>query len=142
MKYSALDIVHYIITYSCEMNMRITNLRLQKLLYFIQQEYLKDYGKPLFFDDICAWKYGPVVPNVYYIYSGYGRLPILNKYESNLPNEIKKYIEKIVDKLKSKDSWDLVNDTHKVNGAWDKIYKNGEGDRRCIPIDLILGDVK
>ena len=43
---------------------------------------------------------------------------------------------------KSKDSWDLVNDTHKVNGAWDKIYKNGEGDRRCIPIDLILGDVK
>jgi hypothetical protein len=35
-----------------------------------------------------------------------------------------------------------VNDTHKVNGAWDKIYKNGEGDRRCIPIDLILGDVK
>ena len=99
MKYSALDIVHYIITYSCEMNMRITNLRLQKLLYFIQQEYLKDYGKPLFFDDICAWKYGPVVPNVYYIYSGYGGLPILNKYESNLPNEIKKYIEKIVDKL-------------------------------------------
>ena len=66
----------------------------------------------------------------------------MNKYESNLPNEIKKYIEKIVDKLKNKDSWDLVNDTHKVNGAWDKIYKNGEGDRRCIPIDLILGDVK
>ena len=33
MKYSALDIAHYIITYSCEMNMRITNLRLQN--YYI-----------------------------------------------------------------------------------------------------------
>ncbi len=66
----------------------------------------------------------------------------LKKVQNYKGDDLKKYIEKIVDKLKSKDSWDLVNDTHKVNGAWDKIYKNGEGDRRCIPIDLILGDVK
>ena len=43
----------------------ITNLKLQKLLYYLQGLWLAYYGVPLFEDDIEAWMYGPVVPSVY-----------------------------------------------------------------------------
>ena len=46
-------------------NNDLTNLKLQKLLYFAQAKHLKVAGEPLFSDDIEAWKYGPVVRDVY-----------------------------------------------------------------------------
>ena len=43
----------------------LTNLKMQKLLYFAQGRYLAQYGTPLFSDRIEAWQHGPVVPDVY-----------------------------------------------------------------------------
>jgi uncharacterized phage-associated protein len=36
----------------------ITNLKLQKILYFAQAYYLSKVGKPLFIDNIEAWAHG------------------------------------------------------------------------------------
>ena len=44
---------------------KMTNLRLQKILYFIQAFSLISTGHPLFKEDILAWQYGPVVKEVY-----------------------------------------------------------------------------
>jgi len=54
----------------------MTNMRVNKLLYFAQGECLRKLGKPLFDDDMEAWDYGPVVPPVYQTYKGFGREPI------------------------------------------------------------------
>ena len=51
----------------------ITNLKLQKLLYYMQGYYLAVFGKPLFEEDIEAWQYGPVVPKSYDKFSTYGK---------------------------------------------------------------------
>ena len=40
----------------------LTNMKLNKLLYFAQGYYLKKYGRPLFDNAIEAWEHGPVVP--------------------------------------------------------------------------------
>ena len=40
--------------------------------------------KILFFDDFEAWEFGPVVPNVYYKYCGFGAGDINLKYNVNL----------------------------------------------------------
>ena len=50
----------------------ITNLKLQKILYFAQCAYLALYDKPLFEDEVLAWEYGPVISSVY------------NKYKVNI----------------------------------------------------------
>ena len=47
----------------------ISNLKLQKLLYYMQGYHLAFFDTPLFCDEIVAWQYGPVVPKVYYEYS-------------------------------------------------------------------------
>lgn len=56
----------------------LTNLKLQKLLYYTQGSFLAITGQRLFYDDIVAWQYGPVVPSVYREYKKYedGVIPL------------------------------------------------------------------
>lgn len=54
----------------------ITNLKLQKLLYFVQSLCLMIFDKKAFPEKILAWPYGPVVNEVY------------QKYKQNHANEI------------------------------------------------------
>lgn len=52
---------------------QITNLKLNKLLYFAQGAYLARTGKHLFDERIEAWQFGPVVPEIYHRYKVCGR---------------------------------------------------------------------
>ena len=54
----------------------ISNLKLQKLLYYAQGVYLAIKGIPLFEEPIYAWQHGPVVPCVYEQYNLFGAAPI------------------------------------------------------------------
>jgi len=51
----------------------LTNLKLQKLLYYVQMLSIEKLGKPAFSNTIEAWKYGPVIPDVYHEYSTHGK---------------------------------------------------------------------
>lgn len=69
---SALDVAAFIIELSQETGEVVTNMKLQKLLYYSQAWYLVNFNStPLFNEDIQAWQYGPVVPQVYEEYSIY-----------------------------------------------------------------------
>lgn len=48
----------------------MSNLKLQKLLYYYQGFHLAFFEKPAFNEDIYAWQYGPVVPEVYHSFAG------------------------------------------------------------------------
>lgn len=54
----------------------VTNLKLQKLLYYAQGHHLGSNGQPLFGDPIQAWSHGPVVPSVYRAYRDFGNAPV------------------------------------------------------------------
>ena len=75
---SAEDTARYFLaTVDEESGDNLTNLKLQKLLYYAQGLYLAMHGgEPLFSDPIYAWEHGPVVPQVYLAYKGYGSDPI------------------------------------------------------------------
>ena len=64
--YSAVDVARYIIWYCKRQGYSISNLKLQKILYFVQAEFLVNTGKPCFSEEIEAWDFGPVVPEVYH----------------------------------------------------------------------------
>ena len=49
----------------------ISNMKLQKLLYYAQGFALAILGKPLFEDDFEKWAYGPVLPVVYNKYKAF-----------------------------------------------------------------------
>ena len=84
MSYNAIDLARYIISKCSKEHCSISNLQLQKILYYIQVEWLSKNNEPLFNNDICAWQFGPVVPDVYYLYNGYGASKILSQYDKNM----------------------------------------------------------
>lgn len=50
----------------------MSNMKLQKMLYYQQGYHLAMFGTPLFPEEVEAWMYGPVVPCVYEHFKGFG----------------------------------------------------------------------
>ncbi len=134
--YKAMDLAKYIVTKCAEDNQSISNLQLQKILYFIQRDFLKIQDAPAFRDDIEAWQFGPVVPNVYYNFCGYGSglIDVQTDADLSISDAV---VDGIVIDKRSQKPWDLVEETHKPNGAWDQVYENGAGNKKVISIELI-----
>ncbi|HEL1102533.1 TPA: DUF4065 domain-containing protein, partial [Streptococcus equi subsp. zooepidemicus] len=74
----ALFVANYIIEYSNKKGYQINNLKLQKLLYFVNVRNILEKGAPLFEESMEKWKYGPVVPDVYHEYKRFGAFSISN----------------------------------------------------------------
>lgn len=127
-------LAEYIISYLFyNKNMTISNLKLQKLLYFIQRDYIKFKKTPLFDEVFEAWQYGPVIRDVYFKYSKYGALPIIFDINENynsiidhtdLNQEDIEIINNTINHYSESDAWDMVDESHKKNGAWDNVYNN------------------
>lgn len=73
---SAHDVAKHIISFSHEHGDPVTNLKLQKLLYYAQAWHLALHDEPLFGERLEAWVHGPVVPPVYGKYKAYWWSPI------------------------------------------------------------------
>ncbi len=136
--YPALDIAKYIITYSSEQNKAISNLKLQKLLYFLWIDFYKDTKTWLFRDDICAWQFGPVVPESYYEFCSYAGLPINKIFSTSIDASDKEKLNKIINDYIDISAYNLVEKTHKEGTPWSIIYNRGLGSREVIPFDLIV----
>jgi len=92
--YKAIDVAKYILARARQNGDLVTNLKLQKLLYYAQAWYMaKNEGRKLFEDDIEAWEYGPIVRELYNFFKRFSSDPI-NEYVD------KKDIEKFSDKDK------------------------------------------
>ena len=74
MAYPVAQIANQLLIYAADNGGELmTNMKLQKMLYYQQGFHLAYFGTPLFDEDIEAWMYGPVVPSMYEKYKGYGR---------------------------------------------------------------------
>lgn len=135
MAYDVLDIARYVINYTNNRNSKISNLQLQKIIYYIQAAFLVIKDEPCFAEDILNWSYGPVVQEVYNEYrdNGNSSIPYQKQYiildfnkesgdiefvrkefdESKICNDDKVIINKIVDNYSEKDAFELVRKTHR-----------------------------
>lgn len=96
---TARHIAEYILTLANpDIGEIISNLKLQKLLYYAQGIHLAAFDTALFEEEIQAWRYGPVVENVYHDYKIYGSGAIFvptNSIQATLTTEVKRFIENI-----------------------------------------------
>ncbi len=92
----------------------ITNLKLQKLLYYAQGYFLAKKDTPLFEEDFLAWEHGPVIRKIYDKYKVNGANGI--KYDSDFKIDIDKETERILEEVYNEygqyTAWKLRNMTH------------------------------
>ena len=117
MAYKALDIAKKLIfkAQNDEPNggERLTNLKLQKLLYYQQGFHLAFFGTPLFDEDVEAWMYGPVVPAVYDEYSAYGSSALPEVKEPvSLSEDEEELFSEVYDAYREFSAIGLMNRTH------------------------------
>ncbi len=143
--YSVIEIAKYVITYCMIQGAPISNLQLQKILYYLQVYYMRQ-GEPLFPEEIYAWQHGPVVPEVYFMFSGYGAAKIQNIYVTTIEEIDLNLIQPIIEKLRKIDPWTLVDMTHRKGQPWDRVYNDridptGLIEKRVLAMDdTDLGD--
>lgn len=138
--YNVLDICRYIINYSNEKEYGISNLKLQKILYFVQAYFLIMKDEKCFQERIEAWDFGPVVPIAYHEFKQYGsgNIPKIISYvkfndenmwniqrieydENIISQENRQLINEVVDKFSEYSATDLVTLTHK-QAPWKDAY--------------------
>lgn len=64
--YPAMTIARWFVAWAQAQEDELSNMKLQKLLYYAQGHYLGKHHAPLFQEPIQAWSHGPVVPAVYH----------------------------------------------------------------------------
>lgn len=84
---TANTVADYFLAFANECEELITNLKLNKLVYYTQAWHLALFNDPMFDDEIEAWVHGPVLPAVYDVYKHFKWTPII-KHDLNL-EEIK-----------------------------------------------------
>lgn len=96
-----LDLAAYIVKYCLDKGKPVSNLQLQKILYFVQLESLR--GKSRIEEAIMpdakfeAWRFGPVIRDVYYAYNLNAAMPIENiSLGSNSKIEVPNFVDGVV----------------------------------------------
>lgn len=103
----------------------ITNMKVQKLLYYSQCLHLALYDEPLFKEEIQAWRYGPVCPPAYRFYSEFEaqQLPVPSKeFLLQIPEEKKKLLEEVWGYFGGYHAYRLSGMTH-LEFPWRKARK-------------------
>ena len=118
MVYKAIDIAHKLIAMAQRDEANggelLTNLKLQKLLYYQQGFHLANFGTPLFKEDIEAWMYGPVVPCIYDHFREYGAKGLQYDGEIiSLTDPEEELFAQVYDSFRDFSAIGLMNRTHK-----------------------------
>ena len=110
----------------------ITNLKLQKLLYFVQAICLMVFDKKAFPEKILAWSYGPVVNEVYQQYKQNHASKINSESNvKNISSGLYKIVEEVINSYGLFEANRLIDLTHEEE-PWINTEINKE-----IRIDLI-----
>ena len=102
-------------------NTSVTNLQLQKIMYFSLGNYLRDTGneeqvKELYEVPFEAWRYGPVIPEDYHYYKKYGSSTIM---EAGEYKEALLFLDAYIRELFDKSTFSMVRESHD-NKFWSR----------------------
>jgi len=140
--YSASVIAYAFVKRGINDGSPVTQMKVQKLVFFAHGLHLALYGKPLIKEQFQAWKFGPVVPSIYQDYKLYGADPILTtdyialtksekekeEFDTVLDGLADYVIKNTWSVLKNTDAVSLSAWTHKEGSPWQKFYKQGVSD--------------
>ena len=164
MEKSALTVARYLLNRAKESDRAFSPMQLIKLVYIAHGWMLALYDRPLIRDDIEAWRYGPLMPD---LFNQIKQRPLPAKSDKKLSNieklllklervkpravslddfsDVKngldddeiRIVENTVEVYGDRTAVELMRMTHQKNSPWWKIYDGGKGERDVIPNPVI-----
>lgn len=115
----------------------ITQLKLQKLLFLAQAQYLASTGYRLFDEHIEAFKFGPIVPSIHKRFQGRRDIIVLHDRIAQplLPADVFDFVDNIWAMYGSESVHQLVERTHRMN-SWKNAYN--KRDRHAVISDVSM----
>jgi uncharacterized phage-associated protein len=125
----AEDVTRYFLgTFDEDSGDNITNLKLQKLLYYAQGFHVAMHGgTPLFPEPVLAWDHGPVVETIYHRYKRYGWQGIDRPNDFDINDygpDIREHLATVYSVYGQFSARGLENMTHK-EPPWNNTPRNG-----------------
>lgn len=122
-----------ILMLSFDENIPVTPMKLQKIIYFVYKRYLKATDNKLFSEPFEVWKYGPVLPSIYYEFNEYqsspikkfartanGKVEVVTLSQNDAVSEAILYVW---NKYKNFSGVELSKMTHESGTAWSKAFE-------------------
>lgn len=122
---------------------RLTNMSLNKIVYFAHAWCLAQLGRPLVDSPFEAWQYGPVHPQVYRQLKGYKDQPVVGRLTridmatgrdvpmvANLDPEEQALVERVTHFYGRLSAARLVEISHEPGAPWDQVWTAGEREAR------------
>jgi len=123
-------------------NVKLTNLALQKILYFVHGRYLIENEQPLIKGSFEAWQYGPVSLPVYDAFKSFGpnfitslaqRKNIISGIHEVVPppeaEDVRIKIRELASPYLKLSAGRLVELSHAQNSPWDVVTRGTFGKR-------------
>lgn len=147
-------VANYMLDAAAERGIQLTNLALQKLLFFAHAISLTERRAKLVSGYFEAWHYGPVHPAAYRAFKAAGSEPIRFRAEAFDPvsrqsrplevlcdQGIKDICDRVVIQFGGMTAGRLVDITHAKGGPWDFVVSSAENSANIglrIPDDIIV----
>ena len=130
MSVAAYTVAKDILSLAKKNNESVSNLKIQKLLYYAQAWYMVNNNGEVLFDDVIeARKYGPVISSVYDKLKRFKRNPIIISIKesdlSTLSEGQKDFLNAFYDNFITCSTTDLISMTHSEK-PWQEAYASGE----------------
>ena len=141
MSHSCLAVARYLLERADASNRTLSPMKLIKLVYITHGWMLGLYGRPLIREDVEAWRYGPVIRELYQEVKQFRARPIPVDHIPPQADAIfdgleRSVMDQVHDIYGKRSAIQLSRMTHSPGTPWDIVY-NQLGKDFVIPNDLI-----
>jgi uncharacterized phage-associated protein len=131
-------IANFVLDYCDRRKRSVSNLSLQKIVFFCHAWSLTRLGKPLIRHSFEAWQHGPVLQYLYREFKDFGEQPVTSRarrlnpltgqkevvaYDFDMPTDA--LLTEVVDFYSRMSAYDLVALTHVRGGPWEEVWHHG-----------------
>lgn len=137
--YDVRSVANIVLRRAWAHGLKVSNLHLNKTLFFMHVDYLRDFDGPLLSAKIEAWDYGPVFREIYTQFKVFKKTPIsklasrvsketgeLEIADDGIAAEEVDYLNNLADFYLKIPAGVLVDLSHAKGGAWDRVWSSGE----------------
>jgi uncharacterized phage-associated protein len=137
MPYDVRSVANLVLDYADQIGSSVSNITINKIVFFLHAWYLAKTGKPLVSAKIEAWDYGPVFRELYWEFKAFGKERITSRATRRNPQTAEKeisadgfsesdmtFLRPLLERYVEMSAGKLIELSHVAGGPWDQVYNH------------------